>query len=115
MEKSMLPQPEYINENNTVTLVLRNKIANHDATISEVTMTRIERIFEQVGPTEKLIIGYLFENHQATISDFLGKIPKTEQAIRNGLNSLINLNVVIKNSEKQKLRDKNATYSFKKS
>jgi ATP-dependent DNA helicase RecG len=115
MEKSMLPQPEYLNENNIVTLVLRNNIANHDATISETTMARIEKIFEQLGPTERLIIGYLFENHQATISDLLNKIPKTEQAIRNGLNSLINLNILIKSSERQKLRDKNAVYSFKKS
>lgn len=113
MEKSLLAKPEYIDTNNMVTLILRNKIANHDSTISEATMLKIENIFPKLNPTEILVVQYLFDYHQATISDFLQHIDKTEPAIRGAINKLIDLAIVSKKTDKQ--RDKNAIYVFKKS
>ena len=109
----MLSEPEYYDKNNTVTLILRNNIAEHSATISDATMARIERILSSLSPTEVGIVQFLFTKHQATIEDFMEHIDKTETAIRSAISKLIDLNILVKNTEKQ--RDKNAIYTFKKS
>ena len=111
----MLPEPEYLDKDNVVTLTLRNRIASHQATISELTMNKVERLFFKLSPTEIQIVNYLFENHQVTITELLNYIHKTETAVRSALNSLIEVGIIVKQSENSKLRDKNAIYSFKKS
>ncbi len=113
MERSMLSEPQYTDKNNTVTLILRNNIATHDATISEATMKKIEKIFPTLPPAEMSLLSYLFEKHQWTIVEFKQKIGKTEQAIRSALNNLMELDILVKITQKQ--RDKNAIYTFKKS
>ena len=64
MKQLLLPEPIYQDKDNTVTLILKNKIANHDATIPEDTMRRIETIWMDMSPTEKLIVQYLFANYR---------------------------------------------------
>lgn len=64
MERSMLSEPQYTDKNNTVTLILRNNIATHDATISEATMKKIEKLFPTLPPAEMALLSYLFEKHQ---------------------------------------------------
>lgn len=113
MQKSMLPVPEYTDKNNIVTLVLRNKVANHDATISEKTMNNVERKWGNFSPTEIEIIQYLFEHHTANIDELDTNIKKTETAIRSALNKLLESDILVK--ETNKIRDRNAMYLFKKS
>jgi len=60
----MLSEPQYTDRNNTVTLILRNNIATHDATISEATMKKIEKVLSSLPPTEMSLLTYLFEKHQ---------------------------------------------------
>lgn len=112
MEKSMLSEPEYTDTDNTVTLILRNKVSSHKWAISEIVMKRVESLFPHLNATEKHIIQHLFEKNEAKLSDLFGIIWKSEPAIRNALNKLIELDILVKNTEKQ--RDKNAMYLFKK-
>lgn len=112
MKQLLLPEPIYQDKDNTVTLILKNKIANHDATIPEDTMRRIETIWMDMSPTEKLIVQYLFANYRWTIWEIMSSIAKTEPAIRTGFNKLIEQNIIMRHSEK--VRDKHAIYTFKK-
>lgn len=112
MKKSMLSEPEYKDESDIVTLTLRNKVSNHEGTISEIVMKKVEASFPRLNPTERQILQFLFENNQANLSGLASTLEKSEQAIRNGLNKLSLLGILEKNTGK--LRDRNATYAFKK-
>jgi len=39
----MLLEPEYIDRNNIVTLILRNKISNHEKTVPDFIMQKVEK------------------------------------------------------------------------
>lgn len=112
MKKSMLSDPEYKDENDIVTLTLRNKVSDHEGTISEIVMKKVEASFPWLNTTEKQILQFLFENNQANLSSLVDALAKSEQAIRNGLNKLSLLWIIEKNTGK--IRDKNAPYVFKK-
>jgi hypothetical protein len=45
MKKSMLSDPEYKDQNDIVTLTLRNKVSDHEGTISEIVMKKVEASF----------------------------------------------------------------------
>ncbi len=113
MERSMLADPEYRDNDNIVTLTLRNKVSSHKWAIPENIMKKVEALLIDLNGTEKQIIQYLFENNQASLADLSIAIDRSEQAIRNGLNKLIDLWILSKDT--LKLRDKKALYSFKKS
>ena len=113
MEKSMLAKPEYTDKNDTVTLLLRNKVTGHEMAIPEKVMQKIEKIWSTLNETQKKIISYLFDNHRATIDELKKNIGISEQAIRGYLINFCKIDILERVSDKQ--RDINAIYKFKTS
>lgn len=91
MKKSMLAEPEYKDMNDIVTLTLRNKVAGHEGTISDIIMKKVEAHFSSFNATDKQILQFLFENNQASLSNLSETFEKSDQAIRNSLNKLSTL------------------------
>jgi ATP-dependent DNA helicase RecG len=113
MQKSMLAKPEYSIVNNTVKLLLRNKISNHDYVISDRVMKLIESVWSEFNDTQKSMIFYMFERNHATLDEFVAFLNISTTAVRGYLSKLCGQNIFEKNS--QKIRDINAVYTFKKS
>jgi uncharacterized protein YehS (DUF1456 family) len=67
MKQSLLTEPEYVNKNDIVTLILRNNVSKNEDTISEKTMKEIEKIFKSLNDTQKQLLNYLIINKKATI------------------------------------------------
>ncbi|NTW75462.1 MAG: ATPase [Candidatus Moranbacteria bacterium] len=113
MERSMLSSPEYTDENDIVTLSLRNKISEHEKVISDQVMGEIERQWPNLNETQSGVIMHIIENYQATIGELSAKLKKSKQAIRIYLNDFCEAEILERVSEKK--RDVNALYRFKKS
>ncbi len=112
MEKSFLCEPEYIDKENIVTLVLKNNVSKDEDTISEKTMKRIENIFISLNDSEKQILSYLLINKKSTVLELKENINISIQMIRQYINNFIEIEIVSRDSEK--IRDKNAIYKIKK-
>jgi len=112
MEKSFLCEPEYIDKENIVTLVLKNNVSKDEDTISEKTMKRIENIFISLNDSEKQILSYLLINKKSTVLELKENINISIQMIRQYINNYIEIEIVSRDSEK--IRDKNAIYKIKK-
>ncbi len=113
MEKSMLSEPTYSDVNDIVTLSLRNKVVGHEMVVSEKVMRKIELGWPATNETQRKIILYLFDRHQATISELSEYAGVSKQAIRSYVSSFCEFELLERVSTKQ--RDKNAVYRFKKS
>ena len=113
MERSMLSKPEYSDKNNTVTLILRNKVADHEKTISEEVMKKIEKLWKSFNETERKILQFLFLNHRGTASELAKSTNISLQMIRVYLKKFCDISILVRHSEK--IRDKNAIYALKKS
>jgi ATP-dependent DNA helicase RecG len=112
MEESMLSEPRYIDKDNIVQLVLENKISNHKRAIPDEIMRLISGKWEQYSKTEHLIFEKLFKDQEATIAELADFCGVSEKAVRNYLNKLIEIQMIVKDSEK--IRDRNAKYRFRK-
>ena len=112
MEKSLLIAPEYIDKNDTVTLILRNNISKNDETISENVMNKIEKEFKKLNDTQQKILSFLLIHKKSKIDKLIENINVTEQIIRKYLNKFIDDWFIIKDSIK--VRDINAEYKIKK-
>lgn len=112
MKKSLLTEPQYIDKDDIVTLILRNNVSKNEDTISEKTMKEIERIFVKLNENQRQVLNYLIINKKATIEEIESNINISIQMIRQYLNQFIIEDIVIKDSDK--LRDKNAIYKLKK-
>ena len=112
MEQSMLSEPEYYDKNNIITLILRNKVANHEKSISEELMQKIEMMWKEFNETERKVLEFLFLNHKGTVLGISEDIHVGEKTIRQYLNKFCSLDLLIRNSDK--IRDKNAVFTFKK-
>jgi ATP-dependent DNA helicase RecG len=113
MEKSMLAKPEYTDINDKVTLLLRNKVSDHEMVIPEKVMQKIEKAWPALNGTQRKMISYLFDNHKATINDLSKYIGISQQAIRIYLANFCEFSILERVSDKR--RDINAVYVFKKS
>lgn len=113
MEKSMLAKPEYSDFNNMVSLLLRNKVSEHEMAISEKVMQKIEKAWSSLNETQRKIIAHLFDNHKTTVGDMSEVLGVSKQAVRNYLSIFCEMDILQRISEKQ--RDINAVYRFKKS
>jgi hypothetical protein len=51
MSESLLSEPEYTDNNDIVTLILKNNVLKSEDTISEVIMKKIEKIYENTNDT----------------------------------------------------------------
>ena len=112
MEKSLLAQPEYKEQNNNVYLTLRNRVSAHEKTISKTLMNAIEEKWNEYNETQKAILLYLFRNGSAVLFDLLQYTGINQNSVRSYLNAFIAQNIIERHSEKQ--RDVNAKYTFKK-
>lgn len=112
MEKSMLSVPEYKVENGNVHLVLRNKISNHNKTIHDQVLQKIENQWPEFNDTQKKIVEHLFFRHHGTLKDFVGAIGINEKTIRQYLNEFVQNEILERHSKK--IRDIDAVYAFKK-
>ena len=112
MEKSLLAQPEYREQNNNVYLTLRNRVSAHEKTISKALMNAIEEKWNEYNETQKAILLYLFRNGSAVLFDLLQYTGINQNSVRSYLNAFIAQNIIERHSGKQ--RDVNAKYTFKK-
>ena len=112
MEKSLLAQPEYREQNNNVYLTLRNRVSAHEKTISKTLMNAIEEKWNEYNETQKAILLYLFRNGSAVLFDLLQYTGINQNSVRSYLNAFIAQNIIERHSGKQ--RDVNAKYTFKK-
>jgi len=112
MEESMLSEPVYSDIDNTVKLVLENKISNHKKAIPDDIMRTISSRWEQYTKTEKLIFEKLFSDHEATVAELAIFCGVTEKAVRGYLNKFIDIKMIVRDSDK--IRDKDAKYRFRK-
>ena len=110
MRDSMLSEPTYKDSENTVTLILRNKVTEHKQTIYSKTLERIESEWKTLNKSQKRMIHLLFENQEMRIPEFEKHLQRTKQAIRSNLRRLIQLQIVEKLSDK--IRDSSALYRF---
>ncbi len=110
MEKSMLSEPEYIDKDNIVTLILRNSIANNKKTIPSIVIDKISSDWKKFNSTQRKIVQYLFVNGYGTVSLISKKINIAERTVKNYLNILKKEKIVKRLSNKK--RDKNAKYTF---
>jgi len=113
MEKSMLSEPEYSVKNDIVLLLLRNKVAGHEETVSDRVMSLVEANWASYNETQRGIITTLFNLHQATLSELAEVLGITETGVRGYLNLFVGQGIIEKKTNK--LRDKHAPYMFKKS
>lgn len=112
MKKSLLSNPEYIDKNDTVTLILKNNISKNEDTISEETMKKIEEIFDNLNDSKKDVLNFILINKKTNILELVENIKYWERTIRRNLNFFIELEIIEKKSEK--LRNKNTLFVIKK-
>ena len=113
MEKSMLSIPEYIEKNGNVYLILRNKISNHTKTIPDAILKTIQINWGNYNDTQKKILQYLFYHNQATVNELVDVTGINDKTVRLYLNQFME-NEKILDRLSEKLRDKNAKYTFRK-
>lgn len=114
MKKALLAEPIYINKNDTVTLILKNNISKNEDTISEKTMKNIEKIFTEINETQKDIVSILIINKKLNLNELAKKVKISPRTLRWYLKSLIEKEIIVKISYKDKKRDINALYQIKK-
>lgn len=112
MEKSLLAEPEYREQNGNVYLTLRNRVSNHEKAISLEIMGEIESSWSDFNDTQRAILFYLFSYGAATIRELTQHAAINSNTIRQYLNGFIAQNLIERHSQKQ--RDVNAKYMFKK-
>ncbi len=110
MKEIMLAEPEYRDSENTVTLILRNKVTDHKETIFAETLERIETHWSKLNQSQRTIIQLLFEHQEMDIAEFSSSLAMTPQAIRYNLRRLIELEILERLSEKT--RDPKALFRF---
>lgn len=110
MKEFTLAQPEYTDLNNTVTLTLRNRVSEHKETIFSEVLEAISRGWASFNPSQRQIIGILFDNQETTVPALKKDIGISGKAVRNNLKKLEELGIVERVSDK--IRDPNAIYRF---
>jgi ATP-dependent DNA helicase RecG len=113
MEKSMLSTPEYIEKNGNVYLILRNTISNHTKTIPDSILKTVQTNWINYNDTQKQILNHLFYHIQATVKELSEVTGINDKTIRLYLNQFIDNDKIIERLS-EKIRDKNAKYTFRK-
>ena len=112
MKESLLSEPEYIDKNDMVTLILKNNISKNDDTISEKTMKEVEKMFNKLNDSQKQVLNYLIVNKKCTVWDISKWVNLSEKMVRYYLNQFTEDWILTRDSDK--IRDKNAIYKLKK-
>ena len=111
MQEGMLAKPEYTDENNTVTLTLRNRVTEHKETIFSEVLELISSNWMSLNGSQRHIISILFENQEATIAQMADKMELTKTSVRYNLRKLEKAGILERISEK--IRDPQALYRFR--
>lgn len=112
MEEVKLSKPKYKNENNTVSLILKNEVWDMNWFISPVIMDLINLKFNRLWDERKTIVLYLMDNWKITTSKVQEITGKSAPTARSYLKDLVEL-WFLKKIERNK-RDPDAFYEFKK-
>jgi predicted HTH transcriptional regulator len=91
MKESLLSEPKFTDDNDIVTLILKNNVSKSEETISEDTMKKIEEIFNKLNDTQKIILNFLIINKKATISEISENVSISERMIKSYLNDFIEI------------------------
>ncbi len=110
MQKYFLPRPEYINENKIVTLILKNNTISDNRVLTEQKRLLIEKEFNKLQDTSKIIILELSQNNGINLKDLSSKLDISERTIRDHLKKLLDKWLINKHSKS--VRDLNALYSL---
>ncbi|ARV07585.1 ATPase [Polaribacter sp. SA4-10] len=113
MEESMLSKPEYIEKNGNVYLILRNKISDHSKTIPDAIIKHIQSNWSNFNDTQRKILQFLLYNNQATVSELAAHTEINEKTIKLYLKQFIEKEKILDRLS-DKVRDKNAKYTFRK-
>jgi predicted HTH transcriptional regulator len=89
MQKYFLPRPEYINENKIVTLILKNNTISDNRVLTEQKRLLIEKEFNKLQDTSKIIILELSQNNGINLKDLSSKLDISERTIRDHLKKLL--------------------------
>ena len=114
MEESMLSTPTYTDNNDTVTLILENKLLKHDLSVSSSIFKLVENRWEDFNGTEKQLVTQLFVVGPSTVGSLAEAVDISPQAVRYYLKRLSTGSSAIIERQSDKLRDINALYAFKK-
>lgn len=112
MEKTMLSEPEYRENNGYVYLTLRNRVSSHDKAIPTDLMARIEFEWKNYNSTQQLILTYLFSRGGLTASELAELVGVHHNTVRNYLTHFVEAGLLERHSDKK--RDLNAKYSVRK-
>lgn len=112
MEKLTLPEPIYKDNNDIVTLILKNNPVIKKIKAIANSLKLIESGWLTYNDTEKQILKYLIDNYEGTVDDFSHTTGFTIQAVRPYLNKFMDAGILEKDSEKE--RDINAKYLLRK-
>ncbi len=112
MQKSMLSEPEYKEQNGNVYLLLKNKVSYHSSTIKDTVMLTIEKNILQYNETQQKLLQYLFINNSATVDELSKAVGIKANTLRTYLNRFIDERILEKVTNKE--RDRNALYRFLK-
>tara|TARA_R110002096_G_scaffold376724_9_gene570508 strand:+ start:2026 stop:3444 length:1419 start_codon:yes stop_codon:yes gene_type:complete len=111
MAEGELASPEYRVENDIVTLTLRNRVTDRKETIHEDVLKAVEEGWKDFATSQRAIVHFLFQNHEATIDTLAENLELSTQTVRNQLKKMESLEIVERLSAKK--RDKFAVYRFK--
>jgi ATP-dependent DNA helicase RecG len=111
MQEVMLAKPGYTDKNNTVTLILRNKVSEHKETILAEVLDAIGAGWKSFNPSERQIISVLFEKQESTVPQLEELMGISRKAVRYNLKKLEDLRIVERLSDK--IRDPQAIYRFR--
>lgn len=112
MEKLMLPEPIYKDNNDIVTLILKNNPAMQRIKSVSNSLSTIEKNWDRFNSTEKSILEHLINEQSANIEDFALVTGLTIQAIRPYLNRFMESKIVERDTDK--IRDIKAKYLLRK-
>lgn len=113
MQKMLLWEPTYKDENYTVTLTLRNTVKRHTKLFGKESLNRISKHFSNLHPFQKSMVYHLLEYGTAKNVDFQRILSTSAVTVRKYLNPLIELGILEKHQENE--RDPNAFFTIKKS
>lgn len=111
MEEIFFPTPIYLNNSNVVKLTLQNNTAYNESAISEETMRKIEKIFNNLNDYQQKVLNTIVLYKRLTFDELLEITKISEKTLRSHIKFFIEENIFIKDGWK---RDKNATYLLKK-
>lgn len=110
MQRYLMTEPIYTNENKIVTLVLKNNTFSDNRVISEQKRLRVEKDFNNLSETGKAIIVLLSQHNWLTRSKIGELLSTPDSTLRYNLTKLIDIGLIERHGKWQ--RDANALYTL---